>query len=298
MPLPTSVVEIVGSRDTQISIDDPRQELLFTVTGPTDEPTVRGLVEGALSATLSISSAFFGTLTLVIQGYKVKERASGIWDGSAQYGRRQPRKTGDLIYTFDGTAGQTHIQTSIATNYAVGIGVTGNNGPGFNGIPDHKNSIGVNDQQVAGVDIPTPLFKFTLEFYPPNALVTDDYIMYLSGLSSLTNHAPWSFAPTNFPGVVSWDDGEVLFLGATGQPRSLDDWQISMHFIGAQNVSFVAGDEPIQIGDLDPIYKDGHEYVWVNFADESNNSRVVKRPKFGYVEQVFDKGDYSRLFTG
>lgn len=379
-----TVIEIIGSREANISLDNPSKDLLFTIIGSDDDAVIRTAVEGALSETLSITSGFFGTLTLNIQNYSVKQKEPEIWEGVATYGRRQPRQTGDVVFSFDGTGATAHIATSketIAsytrellgqtigdlalssqfggdledgeTYYWVvtpvgpdneslsGLEVTSTMGGGSNSVlltwgevdravsyriyrsltsnsytspclvgtssitqfvdrgqslqagappaeypellaPDYERAIGVNNDTVEGTDITVPVFKFTFTYYCPIALMTPAYIIQLMALTGTTNQA-------DFKGFKT---GEMLFLGPTGQQRSLDDWEIVMHFIGSPHV------KDLTIGDILGIEKGGHEYLWVQFADSIKANKLIKVPEFAFVERVYDAGDYSKLGIG
>lgn len=110
-----AAVEMVGSRETVVSVDGPSQELLFTVYGSTDDVEIRAAIEAELQPTIVLASNFFGARTLVIQSYQIRDKGNGVWDGTAKYGLREPRKTGDLILSFDGTGGTAHINVSKET---------------------------------------------------------------------------------------------------------------------------------------------------------------------------------------
>jgi hypothetical protein len=280
MPTTTPVftIELAGSRRTNISMDAPSQELTFTATGSDDEPTIRALVEAALTPTIVLSSALFpnSVITLVIQSYEVEQVGNGIWNGSAKYGRRQPRQTGDIVMTFDGTGGTQHIQTSLATeNQYADVAYVG-------AIPNFKQSIGVNNESVEGVDITVPIFKLTFEYYPATALMTPDYIQNLMFLAGTTNDAAWK----------GFDKGEVLFLGCSGQPRSLDDWQLLMHFLVSDNAT------DLTVGGITVAQKSGWEYLWINFGNAVSGTKAIKKPLFAYCERVYDNADFTTLGIG
>jgi hypothetical protein len=269
-------IEIVGSQSTKMNVDAPTQDLLFIATGSDDMQTVLAQVETDLTQTITVDSFFFGTFTLVLQEYEVKHRGNGTWDGTAKYGRRIPRQTGDVVLTFDGTGGTAHISTSMAT--------TSFSTPGTppDKIPDYNNVIGVNNDQVAGVDITVPVCKITFEYYPAVADMTQDYIDYLINTAGSTNDDEW----------MGCDAHTVLFLGASGQPRGLDDWALLLHFVYSPNV------EDLTIGDISGIQKDGHEYIWIQYVDELDAFYGVKVPGFAYVETVYGDSDFSQFGIG
>ena len=226
------------------------------------------------------STTFGGTneeLTLGLQFYKIKPRGTGVWEGEATYGRRLIRKTGDIVFTFDGTAGTQHIQVSKGTTIYSPPGTPNNL------IPDFKNAIGVTDNGVAGCDISIPIYKFTYEYYAAVDDVTDDYINTLTqDLAASVNDGPWK----------GFDEGEVLYLGASGQQRNLDDWQILLHFMASPNIVIDS------IGDIKSIDKEGQQYLWVRFAPRTSNNNPVLEPQFVSVEDVYDKNNFFQLGIG
>ncbi len=148
--------------------------------------------------------------------------------------------------------------------------------------PDYKQAIGVDRERVQGCDITIPIFKFTFQYYPATALVTADYIVTLCNLAGKVNAAVWK----------GFQPGEVLFLGPSGQPRGLDDWEITMHFIASPNV------HDLKVGDIENIVKEGHAYLWVKFEDAVSQNALTKVPSAVYVERVYDEDDFTRLGIG
>jgi hypothetical protein len=283
MVLPLATIEIIGSRECNLSVDDPWQDLLFTATGSDDEAVIRWQIEQDLTPVIQVQSAFFGTRTLVIQSYRVEHKGNQVWEGKAHYGRRQPRQTGDIIMTFDGVGGTQHISvnpTAITTAFsAAGQGFTAVNGDGL--APNFNGAIGVNNNTVAGTDITVPVQKLTFEYYPSVDGMTPEYIRTLMTLIG-TNDAPF----------MGFDTGEVLYVGTAGQPRSLDDWQLLMHFIASANI------ENLTIGQILNIVKGGWDYLWVQFANATDHVYGIKTPMFAYVETVYNPVDFSQLGIG
>jgi hypothetical protein len=289
MVLPLITVEVVGSRKCNISIDNPSQELLFMAMGSDDEPTIRAQIELDLTAAIQVSSAFFGTRTLVIQSYECTHQGNGVWEGKAMYGRRPPRQTGDIVLSFDGTGGTQHITNNPnGDGYTVGWSVNGDGFTASNGdglAADFDGAIGVNRDNVAGTDITVPVCKFTFEYYAPMALMTQQYILQLMTQAGTINDNPW----------MGFDTGEVLYLGTAGQPRSLDDWQLLMHFIASPNL---AGKNALSFGPITGVEKGGWDYLWVRFKDAVSGANGVKVPQFVYTESVYLPSDFTQLGIG
>ncbi len=288
-------LEMFGSRKTSCSVENPSLELMFKVFGSMDEAEVRAFLESQFPNPYEMTSAFFGTINLLIQSYEVEmigTMQGGIWQGKADYGKRKPRQTGDLVLSFDGTGGTKHITVSKQTRRSYGLDQELSPQPE---IPSFNQAIGVNGDSVAGCDITVPVFKFTYTYYAPTAIVTDDYIKLIMEMTGKTNDTAWKmFRPC-----------EVLFLGPTGQPRGFDDWEIAFHFVAN---SFVSGisipitGEHLLDSSLDPIAVDGHDYLWVRFQDivggTLTNKTLMKRPVNAYVERVYDQAEFTTLGIG
>lgn len=378
-------IELLGSREANVSTENASIDLVFTVTGSQDDAVVRAFVEEQLPATYTLTSAFFGTILLSVQSYNVKENAPGIWEGNAKYGLREPRKTGDVVLSFEGTGGTAHITTSketkgkygrpllettiddltselvaggsltVATTYFYVVTAVGpdnetlqsnqtNETPSGSNKkvnltwgavpravnyrvyrsttsgtydtpcllgatdllsfvdtgdidlqagapptslttiepPDYKRAIGVDNDSVQGVDITVPVFKFTYQWYPSADEVNETYVVNLMGLAGTTNNATWK----------GFQEGEVLFLGVTGQKRGVGDWELTYYFIASKNVTGLA------VGDITGIVKGGHDYLWVQFAESIDAKTLTKIPKSAYVERVYDPADFSVLGLG
>jgi hypothetical protein len=150
--------------------------------------------------------------------------------------------------------------------------------------PDFFGAIGVTDDRVEGTDITVPVFNFTETHYIEKALVTGAYKLALFNLTGKVNGS----------GFKGFAKGEVLFLGASGSKRGLDDWEITFRFAASPNV---AG---ISLGDIAGVSKEGWQYLWVRFIDDEDATAkaLIKRPVAAYVEQVYPYGDFSNLGIG
>ena len=274
-------IEIVGSRSMNVSIENPSIELMFTFAGNAafDDAVLRLAIEAELPPTWNIVSTIFGTRTLVLQSYNARQRSEGgpYYDGTATYGLAQPRKTGQVWFSFDGTGGTAHIQHSLATTKF---------GEQLGGTPaqDFKNAINVNNDTVEGTEKTVPLFKFRLDYYPATDLMTPAYIMDIYELQA----KPVNENEVSLGGII-FEPGELLFLGPTGQPRGFDDWELGFHFLGSPNLTGQT------IGDIEDVEKKGHEYLWIRFKDTVSNYTGIKVPEFVYVEKIYDLGNFSNL---
>jgi hypothetical protein len=98
----------------------------------------------------------------------------------------------------------------------------------------------------------------------------------------------------NGSGFKGFTKGEVLFLGASGSKRGLEDWEITFRFAASPNVT------GLSLGSITGIAKEGWNYLWVRFTDDEDATAkaLIKRPIAAYVEQVYPYGNFSGLGIG
>lgn len=196
--------------------------------------------------------------------------------------------------SFDTSGGTAHItqQPEYAAGTALGGRATSTERRYGEGAPDQQGAIGVDGQNVQGVDIVVPALQWTETYDVSTQYVTDDYIRRLSALTGCTNAASFrSFAA-----------GEVLFLGGTGSQdwdnqRGDSPWSLSYRFVASPNADGTTLPR-LKVGTIENIDKKGHEYLWVRYEDAVDQSLLLKRPKHVYVNQVYPSGDFSLLGIG
>ena len=176
-------------------------------------------------------------------------------------------------WQFDTGGGTVHITQSITT-------ISGTRRGG--GVAtDFKNAIGVTKDSVEGCDIFTPGYEWSRTVARP--VCTPAYIKTLAELTGTVNNDAW----------YHYDQGEVLFLGASGQRNDDGKWSITYKF----SVRFNQGN--IEVCDnLTVPSKLGHEYLWVLYAEEVQAGQVAPLPEAAYVEQVYEFKDFAALEIG
>jgi hypothetical protein len=199
-------------------------------------------------------------------------------------GYRIYRSTSTGTYTTPCLVGSTPGDTLFFQDrgQALRVGAPPSSVPAKETPPNFKQAIGVNNDSVEGTDITIPIFKFTFNYYPATALMTPEYYHKLSTLAGRVNRDAWK----------GFDAGEVLYLGTAGQPRSADDWELTMHFIASPNAS------ELKVGDIENIVKGGHEYLWIRFGDSVDANTLTKVPQFAYVERMYEPADFEDLGIG
>lgn len=183
--------------------------------------------------------------------------------------------------SFD-TGGGTSHRTQAETESRFGVGA-----------PNMKKAIGVDGDNVAGVDIVIPALTWTETYDVPTAYVTANYIKTLGKLTGTVNDASFrTFAA-----------GEVLFVGASGsqewdEQKGDGPWSLSYKFVQSSNAGPGQTLPAIAVGDITDIAKKGHEYLWVRYEPAVDGNDLLKRPKYVYVNGVYRSADFSQLGIG
>lgn len=239
------------------------RELVYDVAGTDDEEAVRALL---------LATAPGAYLGLAIESIDAEPIGNGNWKARAKY----LRFLDDSEYTFDTGGGTTKVTQSLATiNRYAPAGLT---------APDFHGAIGVSEDRVDGVDVPTPTFQFSETHRFSDAFMEGGFKLVLFNMTGRMNN-------DSFKGLAA---GECLFLGASGARRGDELWSITFRFAASPNVSGLA------IGGITGIDKFGWDYLWVRYADfeDSSANALVKRPVAAYVERVSLPGDFSLLSIG
>lgn len=216
--------------------------------------------------------------------------AGGAWIGIVRYGpfspigSPQPGDDDSAIISFDTGGVLKHVSQSLETiaSYAP----AGEDAPDFGGainvVADANGNL-----RVEGADIDTSDAFLHSETHAINdADMTTAYKGILASLKGHTNDAPFK----------DFAAGEALFLGAVGQKRSADTWEITFRFAGRPNQTGRT------IGDITGIDAEGWHLVWVFYEHDDQETSVGKflviKPRAAYVERIFDEGDFSTLGIG
>ena len=257
------IIERFDSKEATESKDSPTHDLVYMIMNTEQYSVAKNLMASAVPDKVG---------DLFLDDYHIVHLGNGVWEGTAHYVKWKSESQ----YSFDTGGGTQHVTQSIVNvgKYAA---------TGFT-APDFMGAIGVTDDRVEGTDITVPVFNFTETHYIEKALVTGAYKLALFSLTGKVNGS----------GFKGFAKGEVLFLGASGSKRGLDDWEITFRFAASPNV---AG---LSLGSITGISKEGWQYLWVRFIDDEDPTAkaLIKRPVSAYVEQVYSYGDFSNLGIG
>lgn len=216
----------------------------------------------------------------VVETYDVEYLGDKAWKVTAKYtktGAEDDERPDPLRRTrsFDTGGGSQHITQAFGERrYGVGA-------------PSQLGAIGVDGENVNGVDIVLPALQWTETYDVPASFITQDYI---KGVASITGCV-------NSQSFRTFEPGEVLFLGCTGNQewdseRGNGPWNLSYKFQASRNVT------GLTVGSITGVAKQGHEYLWVRYEPTVDGGTLLKTPKHVYVNEVYRTAAFSGLGIG
>jgi len=243
----------------------------------------------------NVPSLFRGLFLTSVRG-----RPNGIdgWVYDVEYTKRRLPRIGFLDYGGTSTGGTITRTQSIRTVFATGR-------PGIK-VPNNRKGINWNGQLFEGVEIPCPTYEWSETWGHPVNIMSNPYIAMCRSTTASVN--------TNF--FRGFNPGEVLFKGISDVVEiAADDdtgefvpiWKITYNFSVSPNVPV------IEIGDLNPFYKFGQHYLHIVYTkakdddtksegsdttNDKSSKKIVGKPEFAYVEQVFPEIDFSIFGIG
>lgn len=279
----------------------------YKVFGTTDDTVVHA------EASARITSSLRGwqypgqpDVQLLAESYSVSYLGDDAWQVTISYekqGAEDPEQPDPLkrSRSFDTSGGSQHVTQALQNVTVITkdpvkaalsgqpvVSVTDNGESKFPSTATSMNgAIGVDGQNVNGVDIVVPALSWTETYDVPHAYITAGYIKAVAGLTGSVNKSAFrTFAA-----------GEVLFMGCSGaqewdDQRGMGPWTLSYKFVASPNVTGQ------KIGDITGISKGGHEYLWVRYEDSVSSNELVKKPKAVYVNKVYREGDFANLGIG
>lgn len=147
--------------------------------------------------------------------------------------------------------------------------------------------IGVQpDGGLAGVDVPVAQGEITVPAWVPAARVTQEYVRTLQ---------QWAGKATNLAPYGPWQRGELLYLGAQGEPRRDGDWRIVFRFATQLGGAFEIPGPP----GFDSLLgtKRGWDYVDVTYEDyqyeDAELPLIVKVPRCARVLRLFEEINFA-----
>lgn len=255
--MPFSFTETPDSR--QSTLVPPAVTLKFRASGEQDDASVMAYATAFTPALVSHSSGAI----LYRQDVAVEPAGFKLYKVSVPYSVDK-HDTGSFKLSFDTTGGTLHITASKETIQAYGSGAT---------TADYKQAIGVTGKEdVEGADVIIPVLKITATFRHPQGVIT---------IPQIKNLGRWT-GKVNSDTFLTFDPGEVLFLGATGDEGTDQPTEIAYHFACSENLT------GLSIGGITGIDKKGHHLYWIKYKKNAANNKGVIQPESIYIERVYD----------
>jgi hypothetical protein len=155
--------------------------------------------------------------------------------------------------------------------------------------PDQEGAIGVdNEGNIAGCDILVGKREFFLSV--TREVLEPEYLDTMMRLIGKTNDAEFfGFAP-----------GELLYLGAepTSARVTLQDGSDYTVWPMTHTWAIEPNRTNINVGGIVVPLKRGFEYMWVYYKSAAEGRSLLKRPRWVYLERVYEAGDMSLLEVG
>lgn len=220
------------------------------------------------------------------------QQAAGLQPSEVPDGSGDPNKNStpgpneDLgpTFAFDFSGQTQRIFQSLSTGQ---MRVAGANG-GVAQAPDNQLAIGLSGKEVEGCDVFTPSGGFSRTVYRTS--VTSDYLRVIYDLTGRVNYGHTFFG---------FEEGEVLYLGASGQQVQIAKWTLTHKFAVSRNEApYVVAKDAQGAPLLQFPEKRGWDYVWVKYEPQGVGDAVVAVPKKAYLEQVYAAGNLLELQIG
>jgi hypothetical protein len=167
--------------------------------------------------------------------------------------------------------------------YVTGSAVTG-------GAPLTYGAINTSGNQVNGVDIPVGAMQFSETWMMPASYLlfgpgggADPYVKTLMEMNCKVNSDEFR----GFP------QGSVLFRGARFEASATATMvPVTFRFDVRERRTGVT------IGEITDIFKDGWDYLWVEYENEVESQSLIRKPKYSYVARVIERKPFANLKIG
>jgi hypothetical protein len=193
----------------------------------------------------------------------------------------------------DTTGGSEHITQAIKADGYEAAGPS---------APNSYKAINVSGNQVNGVTKTVPAFNFTETW-----LVPAWYLMVGSKKEGVGNDGendpgaltPYAQTLREMTGTINKDKwrifegGEVLFLGAR-----YDVSRASSLVPVTYSFSVQLSKNDFKVGDIEVYSKQGWDYMWIVYEDAIDANFPVKKPKYVYIDQIYEETDFRDLGIG
>lgn len=280
-------LEDLTNRRTSATVGQSRSIVPYRVVSDTASPTEEALEADIVAhfSGLVYNNRMFTEYTIDTQEDDRTWRISVTYEGRGGWYPDVDSATDVVLgMQFDtGSGGTQHVETPIKTlaRFPNSASVAGG------------NIIGLDGDHVVGVDVPDPVFAFSVFRKLDPTVVTRAYVQLLKFATGKINEDVF----------LGSDPHSLMFLGAKGSRRGAEAWGIDYYFQEREN-RLRSTDNPVYVpGFVDdeghPIPCDKHGWSvldvrWVTSVDDAAH-RLIRKPYAVYEQQIFDETAFASL---
>jgi len=228
----------------------------YWIAEVSDANAVRAMV---LAASPGAIITLTQTLYRQTKEISIEAEAANHWIATVPYG---PSEVGSVKWGFDTQGGTVNIKAALEhmASYP-------------DGAASHGGAIGVHGDKADGVDIIIPALTLNVSYSWPKGIIT------LGQVKALARNT----GKVNTDHFLTFEPGEVLFLGATGSDGTDAPADIAYQFACSENLQNKI------IGGINVVEKKGWHVAWVEFKDgDVASGKPIKPPKAIHVERVYE----------
>lgn len=235
----------------------PTEERTYIAFGSNDSDYIKAI---AIASTPGSILTLNGTIYR--QNIDVKPGRGSYATVSVSYAKNESEE-GSFTWSFDTTGGT--ITMKVALSHIASYPAAG--------APDHGGAIGVNGDEVDGVEVVIPAMKISATYTHPAGAIT---IAQAKSLARNTGRV-------NNDTFLTFAAGEVLYLGATGSDGSDAAATVSYQFACSENLQNEV------IGGITVTEKQGWDVTWVQFKSDVDGGLPIRPPEWIHVDRVYKR---------
>lgn len=259
----------------------------YVISGSKDKLTIQLAAINNIPPTVNAIN-FDGdtTIVLFLENIALKEEGGGVWLATAKYGSSSD--VVDLQFNFTSTSAKIYQAIEHIRQFDC---ISGGIDTGF--VPQYNGTIGVNGDEVEGVDVEVSVIEFTLTKKYRRALLDVTYFQQLVDLMDVRTPVNDGQYIIDWKGIqMTFPEGGLRLRGCPIKWTSNDELEIAYQFAYQRAIKF---DDLFTIGNSAAIYKEGWEYGWVSYKLAVSNGATTRTPQSYNVEQVYPKRDFTVL---
>jgi len=223
---------------------------------------------------------------------ELKRAGYGSWTVAVGYAPYVGGLPDPTSIEFPGPDAEFHFETGGGTrNLKIAYGRSVTRPAGNGADPGIGNYINATSDGVAGVDIESSVFNFTITKALQSWQIGGSYVGLLFSSTKTWNETPVTINVANI--VLPFQAGELLFRGASGGISYTDGiWRLTYNFSALENRLINT------IENINPFYVKGWDYLEIRteLADAGDTVKILKPVvTAAIVHQVFKSSNHNNL---